>query len=120
MPVLNAPRVCFYARFSLSRNVAASLNYQLEYAKRWCDQHGMRLIDIVVESRLGLKAFERPKFERLMAQARNGAVPFDVLLVHSPCRITRNPERLAFLLKRLERANVQVKMITGEMPAKLA
>jgi DNA invertase Pin-like site-specific DNA recombinase len=80
----------------------------------------MSLSDIVVEDRIGVKAFERPQFKRLMAQALHGSVQFDVLLVHSPCRITRNPERLAFLLKRLERANVQVKMITGEMPAKLA
>jgi hypothetical protein len=40
--------------------------------------------------------------------------------VHSPCRITRNSERLAFLLKRLERAKVEVKVITGEIPANLA
>lgn len=80
----------------------------------------MSLTGIVVEDRVGVKASERPGFQRLMTQALHGAVPFDVLLVHSPCRITRNPERLAFLLKRLERADVEVKMITGEMPAALA
>jgi DNA invertase Pin-like site-specific DNA recombinase len=80
----------------------------------------MSLSDIVVEDRIGVEAFERPQFERLMAQALHGIFPFDVLLVHSPCRITRNSERLAFLLKRLERAKVEVKVITGEIPANLA
>lgn len=120
MPATNTPRVCFYARCSLSKGVAASVGYQLEYAKRWCEQHAMSLSDVVIEDRVGLQAFERPQFKRLMAQALHGPIPFDLLLIHSPCRITRIPKRLAFLLTRLERAKVEVKVITGEMPIELA
>jgi DNA invertase Pin-like site-specific DNA recombinase len=56
------------------------------------------------------------EFSSAASSGRRGAVPFDVLLIQSLCRLSRHPARLALLLKRLERANVQVRAITGEMP----
>ena len=113
-------RVCFYARFSRSRNVASSIEYQVDFAERWCAHNGMSLVDIVVEIGIGPEAFKRPQFERLMAQALDRAPQFDVLLVHSPRRSSRYPKRLAFLIKRLERLSVRIETITGKIPANLA
>ncbi|CAA9530878.1 MAG: hypothetical protein AVDCRST_MAG31-2377 [uncultured Sphingomonas sp.] len=116
MPACTTPRVCFYARSSNTRHAAAGLGRQIEAARHWCAQHDLALTDILLEERGRSETPDRSKFDRLMAQALRGAVPFDVLLVHSLCRLSRHPARLALLLKRLERAKVQVRAITGEMP----
>lgn len=117
----NAPtrlRVAIYARVSTNRQLEADLSVPDQLAG--CGRHAAdRHWDVVgtfVERGMSGTDENRPEMLKMLDEATVRPTPFDVILVHSFSRLTRDMIHLELTVRRLAKYNVQLVSITQELP----
>lgn len=106
----DAPRVALYARFSSEMQNARSIDDQIALCEAAAAREGGRVVARYDDrARSGASLFNRPGLARAMADAKAGL--FDVLLVESLDRVSRDQEDLAGTFKRLTFAGVELRAV---------
>lgn len=114
-------RVCFYARCFLSPAPnCGCFDGQIARARHWCAERGATLVDIVIEDLVGIEAFNRPRFNVLLANTHRPPPPFDILLVDTRRHFSRSSRRLTYSAECLRRQGVRLEALTDKIPANLA
>ena len=114
-PLLSAPRLAFYLRYSCDKQSPSSCEDQLRRCHELAHSHGLSTDQVQVFSEEALSAsgkddVKRTEYQRLIAAWEAGE--FDVLIVDEWSRLTREGVENAKLVKRLE-DNRHVRLITG-------
>lgn len=107
-------RVCIYARASATRRTTKDwpIADQVERLKTWCEKNGAIIADTVVEPDTSGTADGRSRFQAMLAAATSDERPYDVILVESASRLSRDPKKLAKNTAMLELSKVGVVSIT--------
>ena len=120
MEQTNMTRAAIYARYSsLEQTGGESIEFQLERCRDYIEAEGLNLPDenvFVDEAKSGTTTLHRDEFNRMIALARQGRPPFDVLVVYSTSRFGRNMDEAAFNKAFLRRQGIEVKFASQPMP----
>lgn len=106
---------CAYVRVSTDRQEELSPDAQKRLIADYCKKNDLRLKDehIFVENGIsGKKADRRPLFQNMIAMAKSGEHPFDIILVWKFSRFARNQEESIVYKAMLKRAGVEVVSIS--------
>jgi site-specific DNA recombinase len=108
-----APRVAVYSRVSSDEQAqAGTIENQLDFARRYCDLHGLLVHDYYTDEGVSgaLAVDERPHGRRLLAAARAGR--FSAVLVYRVDRFARSTLHLPHAHDALRQAGVTLRSMT--------
>lgn len=104
------PRAALYARYSSDMQNARSLDDQLALARGYAEREGLVVTKAYTDAaKTGATLFDRTGLFDLMNDAK--AHQFDVVIVESLDRLSRDQEDLAGIFKRLQFAEVEIRTI---------
>ena len=107
------PRVAVYCRVSSDEQAQAGMiENQLDFARRYCDLHGLLVHDFYTDEGMSgtLAVDERPNGKRLLADARAGKLI--AVLVYRVDRFARSTLHLLHAHDVLRRAGVTLRSMT--------
>lgn len=109
-------RAAAYLRVSTSKQADADLSLpdQRRHVEAHCERRGWKLIDIYNEQGASALDEDRPEFQRMVDRACGQDHPYDVIVVHSFSRFSRDAMHSEFYTRKLRRAGVDVVSITQE------
>ena len=118
---LTAPtrlRVAIYARVSTVRQVEADLSVpdQLARCRRYAVERHWDVVGTFVERGMSGTDENRPEMTKMLDEALVRSGPFDVILVHSFSRLTRDMIYLEVTVRKLSKYKVQLVSVTQELP----
>jgi len=97
---MNAKRVAIYARYSSTMQQDRSVDDQIATCRAYADREGLEVVATFADrAKSGASFIDRDGLLDLMRAAKEGK--FDILLVESLDRLSRDQEDLAGLFKRL-------------------
>jgi DNA invertase Pin-like site-specific DNA recombinase len=106
-------RVCLYARYSSDRQNPRSVDDQVRELRDFCDRRGWIVVDTFSDPEVsGATVILRPGVQAMMAAAAEGR--FDVVLVESLDRFSRDLGDTANLRKSLKFHQVALHTLSGE------
>lgn len=108
-------KACAYVRVSTDRQEELSPDAQKRLITDYCRKNSIEIKDenIFVENGIsGKKAEKRPLFQHMIALAKSGEHPFDMILVWKFSRFARNQEESIVYKTMLRRAGVEVVSIS--------
>lgn len=107
-------RACIYARASATSQTDrdAAISDQVEGLKICCEENEAIIADTVVEPATSATADDRPRFQAMIAAATSEERPYDLILVDSLSRLSRDPKLLVDNLAMLKRSKVDIVSIT--------
>lgn len=85
-------RVVGYARVStdMQADFGLSLDAQQAEVRRYCDERGYALAEIYIDAGYSAKSTDRPAFQRMVSDIRNGAGSLCAIIVTKLDRLTRS------------------------------
>ena len=105
--------VALYARVSSDRqDVDLSISSQLKALRDYAEKHGNRVVRENVEEAESGRTADRPQFQRMIAEARRAASPFQAVLVWIYSRFARSREDAIVFKSLLKKHGVRVVSIT--------
>ncbi|MBI4311033.1 MAG: recombinase family protein [Chloroflexi bacterium] len=105
--------VVLYARVSSDRqDVDLSITAQLKNLREYASTHGYRSVGEYVDEAESGRTAHRPQFQKMIADARKGSKPFEMVLVWKYSRFARSREDSIVYKTLLRKHNVQVISIT--------
>ena len=105
--------VALYARVSSERqDVDLSISAQLRALREYAHKNGHRVVREYVEEAESGRTADRPQFQRMIAEARRAAGPFQAVLVWKYSRFARNREDAIVFKSLLKKHGVRVVSIT--------
>lgn len=110
-----AKKACAYVRVSTDRQEELSPDAQKRLITDYCRKNNIEIKDenIFIENGIsGKKAEKRPLFQQMIALAKSGEHPFDIILVWKFSRFARNQEESIVYKTMLRRAGVEVVSIS--------
>lgn len=103
-------RTAIYARFSTDLQQTRSIDDQVALCRAHAEKAGMTVLSVYADSaRSGASMFGRDGLMRMMDAAREKA--FDVILVESLDRLSRDQEDLAGIWKRLSFLGIELRAV---------
>ncbi len=110
-------RVGLYVRVSTTRQAEADLSVpdQIRAAETWCAARAATIEATFIEAGASGLDEDRPEFQRMLAAATAPARPFDLILVHSLSRFSRDTLHAELAIRRLRKAGVEVASVTQEI-----
>jgi site-specific DNA recombinase len=103
-------RAAIYARFSTEHQSEKSIEDQIRLCEQRVERHGYRLVDVFRdEARSGTSMLGRDGLKRLIEGAKSGG--FDVLIVESLDRLSRDPGDLHQIHKQFEFWGVAIESV---------
>jgi DNA invertase Pin-like site-specific DNA recombinase len=107
-------RVALYMRVSTGRQAESDLSIpdQRRQGLAFCKARGWEVVGEFVDAGLSGTTDNRPEFQRLLDNATAGSAPFDIVLVHSYSRFTRDAFMQEMHLRRLAKAGVRLVSMT--------
>ncbi|MBB3018611.1 DNA invertase Pin-like site-specific DNA recombinase [Microvirga lupini] len=110
MKATTRTRAAIYARYSSERQHDRSVDDQIALARAFAEREGLTVVATYSDrAKSGASFFDRDGLIDLMQAAKSGA--FDVLLVESLDRLSRDQEDLAGLYKRLTFFKVEIRTL---------
>lgn len=105
-----AKRTALYARFSSALQDARSVEDQFALTRSYSEREGLTVVETYADhARTGATLFDRQGLINLMADAK--ARRFDVVVVESLDRLSRDQEDLAAIYKRLQFSGVEIRTV---------
>lgn len=104
-------RAAIYARYSTDKQRETSIDDQVRVCARLCDQRGFVQTGVYGDAALSGATVARPELKRLLADAAAGQ--FDVLVLESLSRLSRDPADLQLLYRQLD--FIEIKMVTTDL-----
>src|SRR3546814_8163640 len=85
-------RAAIYARVSTVRQAEHDLSLpdQIAQCRSWCERHGVEVVEVYTEPGASALDEDRPVFQEMIFAARKADHPFDLVLVHSLSRFSRD------------------------------
>ena len=103
-------RAAIYARFSSDLQSDRSIEDQFELCRSKAKRDGLKVVaEFEDRAKSGSSIIGRTGISRMMEAARDG--DFDVVLVESLDRISRDQEDMAFIFKRLSFQNIAIETV---------
>ena len=102
---MTATRAAIYARYSSDSQREESIEIQVEQCAEWCARRGWEVVDTYCDFAMSGTRADRPAFQRMLANAEEGA--FDAVVVLKNDRFARNVEVSRASKRRLEAAGVR-------------
>lgn len=106
---------CAYVRTSLGAQAAcqSAIDSQTAAIERWSRANGVGLVDVYVE-----RGSDDSQFAAMLDNATAADRPYDIVVVHTLSRLSRDLSTLIVSCQRLDRAGVELVSITeGEFEA---
>ena len=102
-------RAVAYVRVSEGEdNAEESVASQQALIQREADERGILVVDWYNDQGYGGDGMDRPDLQRLLDAAESSERPFDVVLVQSLSRLSRNQEDFTEIMSRLRASGVEV------------
>ncbi|WP_041787768.1 recombinase family protein [Rhodomicrobium vannielii] len=110
-------RAAIYARVSTVRQAEADLSIpdQIHRCEAWCKQKGYEVVEVFCEPGASALDDDRPVFQELIYKAKRSDHPFDLVIVHSLSRFSRDSMHSEFYFRALRKAGVDLVSITQDM-----
>jgi len=110
-------KAAIYARVSTGKQAAGNLSLpdQERQCKVYADAKGFEIAEVFVDAGLSARSDNRPAFQRMINLACTAHRPFDVILIHSQSRFTRNTKDLLVYKEKLEDNGVSLLSITQDL-----
>lgn len=101
------------ARYSTDRQDEDSIEVQVNKCSRWCDEHGLVVLDIFADFAISGMKDTRPEFDRMMSQLAKGGA--DTVVIYDQSRMFRKMTAWFDFRDKVERMNVRVVSVTQPM-----
>jgi len=110
-------RAVIYARVSTARQAEHDLSLpdQITQCRQWCQQQGIEVIEVFSEPGASARDEDRPVFQEMIWKAKGTDHPFDLIIVHSLSRFSRDALHSEFYVRELEKAGVRLLSITQDI-----
>lgn len=110
-------RAALYLRVSTRKQAEQDLSIpdQRSQLRAHCKARGWQVVEEYVEPGASATTTDRPVFQRMLSDARQRPLPFDVILVHSYSRFARDLIDSEFTIRLLAKQGVRLISITQEV-----
>src|SRR3546814_13750841 len=110
-------RAAIYARVSTVRQAEHDLSLpdQIAQCRSWCERHGVEVVEVYTEPGASALDEDRPVFQEMIFAARKADHPFDLVLVHSLSRFSRDSLHSELYVRALRKVGVELVSITQEV-----
>ena len=110
-------RAVIYARVSTTRQAEADLSMpdQIKQLQDYCARKQLTVADVFTEPGASALDEDRPVFQEMIGRATSGGRPYDVVVVHSLSRFSRDTMHSEFYVRKLAKAGVRLVSITQEL-----
>ncbi|WP_245752717.1 recombinase family protein [Poseidonocella pacifica] len=99
-------RAAIYARYSSDLQSAASITDQVRVCRSLCADRGWRVVEVFTDEAMSGASHLRPGFQTMQQAAMNGQ--FDIIVAEALDRLSRDPEHIAALHKRMSFLEVSI------------
>jgi len=108
-----------YARVSTTRQAEHDLSLpdQIAQCRRWCERQSIEVVQVFTEPGASALDEDRPVFQEMIYTARRADHPFDLVVVHSLSRFSRDSLHSELYVRELRKVGVELVSITQEMSA---
>jgi len=112
-------RAALYARVSTARQAEQDLSLpdQIRQMETYCERRDWTCVETFLEAGASALDDNRPGFQRMVEQAISPERPFDVIVVHSLSRFSRDSLHSEFYVRKLRKVGIEVISITQEISA---
>ena len=109
-------RAAIYVRVSTSRQAERDLSIpdQITQCRAWCDRNGCEVVDVFSEPGASALDEDRPVFQEMIFKSKRTDKPFDVVVVHSLSRFSRDVNHAVSYTRKLQKAGVELVSITQD------
>jgi site-specific DNA recombinase len=110
-------RAAIYARVSTARQAEHDLSLpdQIAQCRRWCERQGIEVVQVFTEPGASALDEDRPVFQEMVFTARRIDHPFDLVVVHSLSRFSRDSLHSELYIRELRKVGVELVSITQEV-----
>jgi site-specific DNA recombinase len=110
-------RAAIYVRVSTTRQAEADLSIpdQIKQLREYCARRGWTVADEFTEPGASARDDDRPAFQDMISKATGLDRPYDVVVVHSLSRFSRDTMDSEFYVRKLRRSDVELVSITQEL-----
>jgi site-specific DNA recombinase len=111
-----ALRAAAYLRVSTAKQAENDLSLpdQHRHAQAHCERRGWTLVEVFNEQGASALDEDRPEFQRMIDRACAKDHPYDVIVVHSFSRFSRDAMHSEFYTRKLRKSGVDIVSITQE------
>lgn len=106
-----------YVRVSTSKQAERDLSIpdQVNQCKAWCEQRDIEVVEVFSEPGASALDEDRPIFQELIYKAKRADKPFDVVVVHSLSRFSRDTLHSELYVRELRKVGVELVSITQDV-----
>jgi DNA invertase Pin-like site-specific DNA recombinase len=110
-------RAAIYARVSTARQAERDLSLpdQIAQCRRWCERQDIEVVQVFTEPGASALDEDRPVFQEMIYTAKRPDHPFDLVVVHSLSRFSRDALHSELYVRELRKVGVELVSITQEM-----
>lgn len=110
-------RAAIYVRVSTARQAERDLSIpdQIAQCRNWCERQGIEVVQVFSEPGASALDEDRPVFQELIHTAKRTDKPFDLVVVHSLSRFSRDSLHSELYIRELRKAGVELVSITQEV-----
>ena len=110
-------RAAIYVRVSTARQAERDLSIpdQIAQCKAWCDQRDYVVAEMFCEPGASALDEDRPVFQEMIFKAKRSDKPFEVVVVHSLSRFSRDTLHSELYVRELRKAGVELVSITQDV-----
>ncbi|MFT4026589.1 MAG: recombinase family protein, partial [Novosphingobium sp.] len=108
-----------YARVSTTRQAEHDLSLpdQIAQCRRWCERQDIEVVQVFTEPGASALDEDRPVFQEMIYTAKRADHPFDLVVVHSLSRFSRDSLHSELYVRELRKVGVELVSITQEVSA---
>ncbi|MFA7586471.1 MAG: recombinase family protein, partial [Novosphingobium sp.] len=110
-------RAAIYVRVSTARQAERDLSIpdQIVQCRTWCARQGIEVVQVFSEPGASALDEDRPVFQEMIHTAKRTDKPFDLVVVHSLSRFSRDSLHSELYIRELRKAGVELVSITQEV-----
>ncbi len=110
-------RAAIYVRVSTMRQAERDLSIpdQIAQCRAWCEQRGYAIAEIFSEPGASALDEDRPVFQEMIYKAKRADSPYDLVVVHSLSRFSRDTLHSELYVRELAKVGVALVSITQDV-----
>lgn len=110
-------RAAIYVRVSTARQAERDLSIpdQIVQCRTWCSRQDIEIVRVFSEPGASALDEDRPVFQEMIHTAKRTDKPFDLVVVHSLSRFSRDSLHSELYIRELRKAGVELISITQEV-----
>ncbi len=110
-------RAAIYCRVSTKRQADSDISIpdQLNQCRAWCEAEGIEVAAEFIEPGASARSDDRKAFQHMIERACSQGRPFDIIVIHSLSRFTRNETDFHLYKHKLKKKEVRIHSITQNL-----